>query len=364
MWCCQRRHFRPVARQQPGPHAAPESEPHGAEGERRAAAVPRGPRRRRRGAARASRWPVLGTQGCRRVVDPQRRVRRGRRSRRAGPKRSSPRSSASAPRRDRASSSARSVRRGESGCGPGRCTATSTPRPPRATCSRWSGRLAPARQRSFPEVDKAAWFSLDEARTQAPGRPAPPARAPRGHSLRSTNGPRAPNAGLTGRGRPAVIRGCRRRRARSWPVVKLDASLAKYSAVPTTSSGSPPRLSAKRCAPCSKASMSQALVTSVRNGPAMMQLTRTDGPSAWANPSRQRVHAGLGRRVGQDLRGGTDRSHTRHVDHRSSAVAHHAAAHQRGEPEHALEVEVHDLVPHGLGDRRSRPRRAGTSRRC
>ena len=38
-------------------------------------------------------------------------------------------------------------------------------------------------------------------------------------------------------------------------------------------------------AAASKAGMSQAAVTSVMNGPAMMQLTRTVGPKAWAKPT-------------------------------------------------------------------------------
>ena len=34
----------------------------------------------------------------------------------------------------------------------------------RATCSRWSGRRNPGGCAEFPEVDRAGWFSIDEAR--------------------------------------------------------------------------------------------------------------------------------------------------------------------------------------------------------
>ena len=69
------------------------------------------------------------------------------------------------------------------------------------------------------------------------------------------------------------------------PVVKLDASLARYSAAPTISCGWPPRPIGYFAACCWNASRSHALEMSVKNGPAMIVLTRTFGPYAWANPT-------------------------------------------------------------------------------
>src|SRR5262249_11162821 len=70
----------------------------------------------------------------------------------------------------------------------------------------------------------------------------------------------------------------------SVPVVKLADGLARNSAAPTISFGSPPRFIASRGAwNLRNASMSHAFEMSVRNGPATMQFTRTFGPYANAN---------------------------------------------------------------------------------
>ena len=66
------------------------------------------------------------------------------------------------------------------------------------------------------------------------------------------------------------------------PVVKLAEGLARNSAAPTISSGSPPRPSANRCLKFSNVSGGHALEMSVRNGPAWMQFTRTLRPKAKA----------------------------------------------------------------------------------
>ena len=142
------------------------------------------------------------------MVDPQRRVRRAATipparaeeefAEELGPTRA---------RRDRASTSARCVRREESACGPGRCTATSTPR---ATTSNTFEMEWPPRSgehRSFPEVDKAAWFTLDEARTKLLAGQLP---------LLDRLGVDRPDAGadeLGDRLSARRVRGCRRRRA-------------------------------------------------------------------------------------------------------------------------------------------------------
>ena len=66
------------------------------------------------------------------------------------------------------------------------------------------------------------------------------------------------------------------------PVVKLADGLARNSAAPTISSGSPPRRRARRVSIDLKVSGAQALEMSVRKGPAWMQLTRTFSPKAKA----------------------------------------------------------------------------------
>ena len=66
------------------------------------------------------------------------------------------------------------------------------------------------------------------------------------------------------------------------PVVKELASLAKYNAAPTTSSGCPP-LPKGRCFNDSWVASDHASLISVRKGPGMMQLTRTYGAYAREN---------------------------------------------------------------------------------
>lgn len=67
------------------------------------------------------------------------------------------------------------------------------------------------------------------------------------------------------------------------PVVKLDASEARNSAAPTISRGSPARSNARCLKGFSVAwSRFHALLTSVRNGPAISVLTRTAGPKPFA----------------------------------------------------------------------------------
>ena len=60
--------------------------------------------------------------------------------------------------------------------------------------------------------------------------------------------------------------------------------MARKSAAPTISCGSPTRRNATRFMAWSTMSQFQALLISVRNEPGMMQLTRTCGPKVWANP--------------------------------------------------------------------------------
>ena len=68
--------------------------------------------------------------------------------------------------------------------------------------------------------------------------------------------------------------------------MKLDASDARYSAVPTISDGWPRRCSGKRrLAWAWNASTSQALEMSVRNGPTMIPFDRTVGPNVTAKPT-------------------------------------------------------------------------------
>src|SRR5713101_5505304 len=69
------------------------------------------------------------------------------------------------------------------------------------------------------------------------------------------------------------------------PVVKLAASLARYSAAPTILLGSPARCSGQVLLErfLNSSVCAQTLLTSVRNGPDMMQLTRTFGPYSCAN---------------------------------------------------------------------------------
>ena len=67
------------------------------------------------------------------------------------------------------------------------------------------------------------------------------------------------------------------------PVVKLADGLARNSAAPTISSGSPPRPKARRVLNASKVCGVHALEMSVRNGPAWMQFTRTFLPNAKAS---------------------------------------------------------------------------------
>src|SRR5216683_4995666 len=69
------------------------------------------------------------------------------------------------------------------------------------------------------------------------------------------------------------------------PVVKVEASVARYRAAPTISSGRPPRFKAKVSARFEKTTGSQALLTSVRKVPAMIALQRTIGPKACAKPT-------------------------------------------------------------------------------
>ena len=49
---------------------------------------------------------------------------------------------------------------------PGRWRETSTSATCRATRSRWSGLLGSGRTQEFPEVDRAGWFGIEEARTK------------------------------------------------------------------------------------------------------------------------------------------------------------------------------------------------------
>ena len=69
------------------------------------------------------------------------------------------------------------------------------------------------------------------------------------------------------------------------PVVKLEASLARYNAAPTISSASPARRMGNVRARSAKRSMSHVRAIVVRNGPGMIALTRTRGPNAWASPT-------------------------------------------------------------------------------
>src|SRR5215831_9517514 len=95
------------------------------------------------------------------------------------------------------------------------------------------------------------------------------------------------------------------------PVVKLAEGDARYRAAPTISSGRPALRRADEC--CSAAvtaSRSQALLMSVRKGPAMMLLTRTAGPYARARPivstSRPALAAAYGSAPDEGLTASTE----------------------------------------------------------
>ena len=121
-----------------------------------------------RGAAGASRRGRSGgLQGRARLVDPQGRVRRGRGRRGRGAQGSSRRSWESPPAR-RVEALPRRVRpaKAASGSAHGRSRRTSTRRTWSATPSSSNGLPARGRVREFPEVDKAAWWTINEARTK------------------------------------------------------------------------------------------------------------------------------------------------------------------------------------------------------
>src|SRR3954453_10344872 len=86
------------------------------------------------------------------------------------------------------------------------------------------------------------------------------------------------------------------------PLVYADASDARYKAAPMISAGWPSRLSANRWAPAVVASMSQALLMSVRNGPGINVLTRTVGPKASASPSVSALSPALAAEYGSCYR--------------------------------------------------------------
>ena len=135
--------------------------------------------------------PFWAAQGRRRVVDPQGRARRRRGAAgvraarvRRGDRHDAPDGRARPPRRGRGRRAARWWR-------PGRPRATSTPRRSAATRSSSSGRRARAAAQEFPEVDRAGWFGLAEAREKllpAQARVRRPARAPRSDLSGSTRG--------------------------------------------------------------------------------------------------------------------------------------------------------------------------------
>src|SRR3954469_4728014 len=133
------------------------------------------------------------------------------------------------------------------------------------------------------DLGEALRVAIDDAHRSALVGEQVRGRAP--HPARGARDDRDPAGDRAAQGRQARHAEPPSRR-RIAPVQKLDASLAKYSAAPATSPGSPPRPSAIVArARASKASMSHAFEMSVRNGPAMMQFTRTFGPSAFAKPS-------------------------------------------------------------------------------
>ena len=124
-----------------------------------------------------------------------------------------------------------------------------------------------------------------------------------------------------------------------------------------------PAAARRRGIPCSRTEGSQALEMSVRNGPAMMQLTRTVGPKACREALGERVEAGLGGVVGQHGRAGANGSGARDVDDGSTIRAgSHSRADERRETKRPLQIDAQHLVPQLLGHRtpnRGIPTRVG-----
>jgi len=93
------------------------------------------------------------------------------------------------------------------------------------------------------------------------------------------------------------------------------------------------------------------LLTSVRNVPARMVLTRTEGPSACVSPTVTAFRPALAAAYGMMSARGADRPGAADVDDRPAARRRHPYADEHREPERALEVDGDDLVEQFLADR-------------
>ena len=81
----------------------------------------------------------------------------------------------------------------------------------------------------------------------------------------------------------------------------------------------------------------------------MIALTRTRRAERMGEADRQRVEAGLGGRVRDDVAGRAHRARARDVDDRAALARGHALADERAQPERALEVDGDHLVEQLLG---------------
>src|SRR5213593_4637019 len=131
------------------------------------------------------------------------------------------------------------------------------------------------------------------------------------------------------------------------PVVKLEASLAKYRTAAAISFGAPERKGPR--------SLREGLAVPVARdvGP---ERTRQHGvhthlgTKSVCKSDRQGVQTGLRRRVGEDVvrrPNGADRAR---VDDRPALTRNHSLADERREAEGALQIDTERLVPELLGD--------------
>ena len=149
------------------------------------------------------------------------------------------------------------------------------------------------------------------------------------------------------------------------PVVKLDASDARYSAVPTISGGWP-----RRCSGIAALGERLEAVDVPRLRDVGEERPDHDPVRPHRRPERhgealgQRVQPGLRRGVRQVRHRRVHGADAADVDDRAAGAGLHPLADQRAEAERPLEVDADDLVEQILADRRSAAGTAAPSRRC